>query len=108
MVATVTTTLDPTARLVEEKAAEKGKRVSIKRTLCSSAFEALLAGNPEEHDRLLSVYVENLAKEADVIVLAQVSMAKLAPRLAGRVAVPVLTSPNLAVDAVKRIIDTMP
>ncbi|MGE5592611.1 MAG: aspartate/glutamate racemase family protein [Betaproteobacteria bacterium] len=108
VVATVKTTLDPTARLIGDKAAAKGKKVSIKRALCSGAFEALSAGNPEEHDRLLTVCVEDLAKDVDVIVLAQVSMARLAPKLAGRVRVPVMTSPKLAVEAVKRVIDALP
>lgn len=74
----------------------------------TTASMALSAGNPEEHDRLLTVCVEDLAKDVDVIVLAQVSMARFAPKLAGRVRVPVMTSPKLAVEAVKRVIDALP
>lgn len=108
VVATVKTTLDPTARLIEKKAGEKGKEVSIKRALCSDAFEALLGGNPEKHDELLSGYVEGISKEVDVIVLAQVSMARLAPKLGDRVRVPVLSSPRLGVESVKKVMDTLP
>lgn len=108
VVATVKTTLDPTARLIRRKAAEKGMTVSVRHALCSNAFDALLRGNPEEHDRLLAGHVEEISREVDVVVLAQVSMARLAPALCGRVKAPILTSPRPAVEAVKRIIDELP
>ncbi len=107
VVATVKTTLDPTVRLIEKKAGEKGREVRVKRALCSEAFEALLGGKPEKHDELLTGHIEGISKEVDVIVLAQVSMARLAPKLGDRVSVPVLSSPRLGVESVKRAMDAL-
>src|SRR5436305_4392008 len=69
IVATVATTLDPTERLIQRKANESGKSVTTKRYLVDSAFDALIAGKPEEHDRLLKAEIETALREHDVIVL---------------------------------------
>ena len=46
--------------------------------LIPEAYDALLAGDTERHDRLLMAGVERLAaRGAEVIVLAQVSMARI-------------------------------
>jgi Asp/Glu/hydantoin racemase len=99
IVATVATTLDPTERLVERKAAEAGKTITTGRYLVQSAFDALLAGDAEEHDRLLKAEIEKAMTENDVVVLAQGSMARLVPSLEQRV--PVLSSPRSSVEALK-------
>lgn len=107
VVATVPTTLDPTVRLIERKAQDSRKKVLIKRALCSGAFEALISGNPEKHDEFVRKHVEDISREVDVVVLAQASMARLAPKLANRIGVPVLASPRLGVESVKKVIDTL-
>ncbi len=71
IVATVATTLDPTERLIQRKANEAEKSITTRRYLVNSAFDALIAGNAEEHDRLLKAEIEKAMSENDVVVLAQ-------------------------------------
>ena len=103
VLATVKTTLDPTIRLIEKKAKEKNKEIIVERFLCSEAFEAVLNGDGEKHDRLLIAAVQDMAERNDVLVLAQVSMARLEAAIAD-VKVPVLTSPKLGL---KDLADTL-
>jgi Asp/Glu/hydantoin racemase len=101
VVATVGTTIDPTSKLIERKAAEAGKSVVIRSYLAEGAFDALMNGNPSEHDRLLLECIVRAASENEVVALAQGSMARLVPMLAGRISVPVLASPRLGVEALR-------
>lgn len=102
VIATVKTTLDPTARLIESKAREHGRTISVAKYLCSNAFEALLSGDSETHDQLLLNLVARTSDEADVIVLAQASMARLISRIPCGIKAPVLTSPRLGVEDLKK------
>jgi len=99
IVATVATTLDQTERLIQRKGQEAGKSIRTKRYLVDSAFDALLAGKAEEHDRLLRAEIEKAMNDNDVVVLAQGSMARLVPSIEQRV--PVLSSPRSSVEALK-------
>lgn len=98
--ATVQTTLDPTARLIEKVAADAGKPITLTKKLCVGAFDALLAGDTDKHDAIVSAGLLELAADVDVIVLAQVSMGRLADSLGDRISVPVLTSPRLGMERV--------
>jgi Asp/Glu/hydantoin racemase len=102
--ATLQTTLDPTCRLVERKAAEAGRRVSIQRTLCPGAFEKLMAGQAQEHDRIVLEGIRELSEKVEMIVLAQGSMARLAENLEPTLAERVLTSPASGVEAVRKLL----
>jgi Asp/Glu/hydantoin racemase len=103
VVATVKTTLEPTVRLIRKKAAEQKREVTVVERVAEEAFEALLAGNNERHDEILKRTIVGLADEVDVVVLAQVSMARLVPSL-GETRVPVLSSPQ---SGVKMLIDAL-
>jgi Asp/Glu/hydantoin racemase len=103
VVATVKTTLEPTVRLIRKKAAEQKREVTVVEQVAEGAFEALLAGNNEQHDEILKRTIVGLADEVDVVVLAQVSMARLVPSL-GETRVPVLSSPQ---SGVKMLIDAL-
>jgi aspartate/glutamate racemase len=96
--ATVQTTLDPTARLIEHTADLAGTHVQVTRRLCAGAFDALLAGDTATHDAIVSRELVALAAEVDLIVLAQVSMGRVADGLGNAVAIPVLTSPRLGME----------
>jgi Asp/Glu/hydantoin racemase len=100
IVATVATTLDPTERLIQRKAEERGKKVTTNRYLVDKAFDALLAGDSEGHDRLLMDQIQQAMADNDVVVLAQGSMARLVP-LIPNASVPVLSSPRSGVEALK-------
>ena len=100
VVATVKTTLEPTVRLIRAKAAAAGKSIDVTEALAEGAFQSLLDGKSELHDEIVKRTIESLADKVDVIVLAQVSMARLVPALTG-MKVPVLSSPQSGVEAVR-------
>ena len=97
VLATLRTTLEPTAELVERRAREAGRDVEVVSRLCDGAFEALQAGDRERHDEVVRDGLRELAAQVDVVVLAQASMARVADS-ATDVAVPVLSSPRLGME----------
>jgi Asp/Glu/hydantoin racemase len=101
VVATVATTLDPTSSLLRQKASEAGREISISTALCQEAFQAILQGDTERHDRMVMEKATELAQEVDLILLAQGSMARLAFPLSQRVSIPVLSSPSLFMERLK-------
>lgn len=101
VLATVSTTLDPTVRLVKKKAGEIGRTVEVTERIAEGAFEALLRGDIARHDDILKSAISTLAQQVDVVVLAQVSMARLVPHL-DDMRVPVLSSLRSGVAALKR------
>ncbi|MGB3681764.1 MAG: aspartate/glutamate racemase family protein [Rubrobacteraceae bacterium] len=100
VLATVPTTLGPTADQIESKAAEIGKEIEIVRKLGEGAFEVLMNGDKERHDEMVSESARELAPQVEVIVLAQASMSRMALRLAEETGLEVLTSPRLGVEYV--------
>jgi aspartate/glutamate racemase len=95
VLATLPTTCRPTLGLLEERAALAGVTAELSSEVIDGAFEAIVGGNREAHDRLVGAAIERGAAEADVIVLAQASMATAADAVS--VDVPVLASPRLGV-----------
>jgi hypothetical protein len=89
VLATLESTLGPTGRLVERSAA--GSPVTVRATIVPGAAERADAGDRAGADELIAGAVRAVADAADVVVLAQASMAGAAA--AAGVAVPVLTSP---------------
>jgi hypothetical protein len=95
VIATLPTTLEPTAALVAARAALAGREVEVVSYLCEGAFAALQAGDTERHDNLVREGLRSLGVSVDVIVLAQASMARVADALAPEERpVPILTSPR--------------
>jgi Asp/Glu/hydantoin racemase len=103
VVATVRTTLEPTVRLIKAKAAAAGRSLEVTEALAEGAFQALLDGNSALHDDIVKRTIQTLADKVDVIVLAQVSMARLIPSLTG-MKVPVLSSLQSGVEAVRGVL----
>jgi Asp/Glu/hydantoin racemase len=100
--ATLLTTLEPTSELLRRKAQEAGKQVELVECVCEGAFEAVMAGDADAHDLLVSKAMINKLGEVDVIVLAQASMARVVDRLPpGALTAPVLSSPPLAMEYVR-------
>ena len=103
--ATLATTMTPTASLIERKAKEAGKNATIVSKLCDGAFEAMLAGDNERHDRLVEEGLRELIPNVDVIVLAQASMARIVEALPQSEKVrPIYSSPRLAVEHLARLV----
>ena len=108
VLATVATTLKPTVALLQEKAEILKKAVEIQPGLVNGAFEILASGDKARHDALVSEAAGRLAGTADLLVLAQASMSRLAPRLEQETGLPVLSSPRLAIEYTKRVLDIQP
>jgi aspartate/glutamate racemase len=96
VLATLPTTCRPTLGLLQERAALAGVEPEFSSEVIEGAFAAVAGGDRETHDRLVAAAIERGAAEADVIVLAQASMASAADAVT--VDVPVLTSPRLGVE----------
>jgi Asp/Glu/hydantoin racemase len=108
VMATLRTTLEPTVALLRAKAAEAGVQIDVVESLCDGAFEAVVSGDQATHDRILTAALKNEMKGVDVVVLAQASMAGVLKSLpAGTLSMPVLTSPELGVMAVKDLIEAL-
>ncbi len=99
VIATLRTTLEPTADLIERRARKLGKGIELTSRLCDGAFDALMTGNAARHDAMVAQALKELSSSVEVIVLAQASMARVVEGLAPEERrVPILASPSLAVE----------
>jgi hypothetical protein len=57
-------------RVPQRKAKENDKQIEVERYLCTEAFDAVLKGDGETHDRLLIEAVKEMAQRNEVLVLA--------------------------------------
>ena len=101
MLATFEPSIASMAEEFEQQAIQAGTQAKLKSVLVPRAMAALLAGRREEHDALVAEAAPQLTG-CDAIMLAQFSMAPAASRLRGQTRVPVLTSPDSAVAALKK------
>lgn len=92
--ATLATTLGPTCRFLETKAAQSGKAIRIEPLLAAEAYRRLMAGDKEGHDEILVQALSELSQKVDLVVLAQASMARVLPKLPEDVRSKFLTSPR--------------
>jgi glutamate racemase len=103
VLATLQATLGPTGRLLERAAVALGN-VEVTAAVVGGAIEARESGDQARHDQLVRQATTAAAERADVVVLAQASMAAA---LAGiTLDVPVLTSPEGGVRALAASIPT--
>jgi Asp/Glu/hydantoin racemase len=108
VIATLRTTLEPTAALVERRAGVAGKDVAVVSHVCDGAFEALQSGDRDRHDELVREGVRTLADDVDVIVLAQASMARVVDGMPEEERpVPILSSPRLGVTRAAELLATL-
>ncbi|MFN7923557.1 MAG: aspartate/glutamate racemase family protein [Bryobacteraceae bacterium] len=105
VIATLDTTLAPTVELVRSTAERLGRSPQIVSRLCEGAFAAVLRGDTQTHDRAVKEALTELAKEVDVIVLAQASMARVVEQLSPEQrSVPILASPPLAMEQAREVL----
>jgi Asp/Glu/hydantoin racemase len=99
VIATLPTTLEPTADLIQRRAAKARKTIALTSRLCEGAFDALVHGDGAKHDAMVAAALKELSQQVEVIVLAQASMARVVDGLAAAdKRVPILASPALAVE----------
>ena len=96
VVATVATAGPTTEKAVLEKAAALGKEVEVLVEVNTEAFTALSKKDYETHDSYIASSVNKLLNnKVDVIILAQLSMARAKTALKD-VEIPILTSPEIS------------
>jgi aspartate/glutamate racemase len=81
LLATLSTTVPSSERLLRIVAAEQGKQVDVTTVLREEAFEAIQKGDTERHNSILLEEIDKLSRDVDCIVMAQLSMSALAPYL---------------------------
>lgn len=104
VVATLTTTLGPTARLLRTSIAQAGSEASVIEVMAEGAYAALMAGHPDEHDSLVRQAVIAAAAPNTQIVLAQASMARVLQSVPAAITAKCVTSPASAVEAVAEVL----
>ncbi len=99
VICTAKTTFLPSQNLIRQHAARLGRTVNVKARLESAAFEAVMAGDKAHHDELVKQAARELSLGCNVVVLAQASMAHLTQELNETLKLPVLSGPDLCVEA---------
>lgn len=101
-------TFEPAAKGMEQEFREAAVSRSPSATLVSffapKALEAKRDGDVETHDRLVAEAAAKVT-DADVILLAQFSMASAAPLARTKTDIPVLTSPHAAIEEMRHRIE---
>ena len=103
LLATLSTTVPSSERLLRIVARGKKKPVEITTVLRPEAFEAIQKGDSETHNRILLEAIDNLSGKVDSIVLAQLSMSALEPML-GKTAVPVYNSGTTGFERIRKML----
>ncbi len=99
VIATLPSTLNPTAELIKAQAEKQAKEVTVTTKLCEGAFEAVISGDGKTHDKNVGAGIQELTEKVEVIVLAQASMARVVDNLPAETKkIPILSSPGLAVE----------
>ena len=99
VLATLRSTLEPTTELIGRMAAEAGRPADVRPLVVDGAYRKAIAGDTTGHDELIREALDRAMGDADVVVLAQASMARAAATLPeSSRPVPILTSPRLAVE----------
>jgi hypothetical protein len=98
LAAALASTLEPTTALLRESALALGREIAIRRLLVDEAWQHFERGDREAYVRTVASAVRREAGSADVVVLAQASMAPAADGL-GDLGIEVLSSPRLGIRA---------
>jgi Asp/Glu/hydantoin racemase len=102
IVATFPATVATTVELLHAAAAAPLETTHV---LAAEALQALLRGEVDEHDRLLLASAQQVEREGiDVLVLAQVSMARLEAQVRAHAKVPVFSSLATSLDEVRSLL----
>jgi hypothetical protein len=96
VVAALESTLRPTIDLIRESAASLGREVTVRHLVVEDAWRHFMRGDREAYVAAVAEAIRREPVAADVVVLAQASMASAAERLQD-LGVAVLSSPALGV-----------
>jgi Asp/Glu/hydantoin racemase len=102
VLSTFPATQQTTHDLLVAEARRAGIQITLVEQMNAAPLQALLAGDRETHDRLFFESCECFAqRDIGVLVLAQVSMARLAPAVRERLGIPVLESLSTSLDVLR-------
>ncbi len=101
VVAAVDSTLEPTRALLDEVMLATGARADVTLQLVPGAWERFEAGDEEGYLDAVASALPAVAADVDVVGLAQASMAPSVGRVVPELDVPVLSSPRLAIEALR-------
>jgi len=87
-----------------EAAASQGRTAKITSYFCEGALEAKQVGDDDRHDQLIAETAASI-EGADVILLAQFSMASAAPVARDKTSIPILTSPDAAILEIRKLVE---
>jgi Asp/Glu/hydantoin racemase len=108
VIATLSTTLEPTLALVQARATAQNKSPEMISHLCEGAFQAVISGDTDTHDRIVADGLRQLMPQVDIVVLAQASMARVVDTLSDEEkTVPILSSPKSGMEATKIAIEKL-
>ncbi|MBS7811884.1 aspartate/glutamate racemase family protein [Roseococcus pinisoli] len=102
LLCTAESTVTPSSALLRAHAQEQQRAIEITPVIRPDAYAALMSGDRAQHDSLMRQAAADLAKEVDVVVLAQASLAHLRDGLAADLPCPVLASPKLLMGELAR------
>ena len=103
IVATFPATIDSMSAELKDYADQRGVELHLQTCLANGAMQALGAGNSARHDAMIVEATKDI-DNADIVLLAQFSMARARPAVEQVVSAPVLTSPDSAVAKLRRIL----
>ena len=95
-------TIAPTRALIANSAARAGRDCMMREFLFDDVWPAFRAGRLDDYYTGIAARLADAAKDVDMLVLAQASMAPAA-RHAGALSVPLLSSPRIGFEAAARI-----
>lgn len=107
VLASLKTTMEPTISFIHRIAEQEKRTVTVIGKVAEGAYEANSRGEGEVHDRLIAEAAMSLKDEADVLILAQGSMARMEDVLQKSTGLPVYSSPRLCVREIKRRLEEM-
>jgi glutamate racemase len=105
VLATFAAGLEQQRVLLTAEAQAQGRAIEIVPSLHPAAFDALRGGDAAEHDRIVLEALPALADATDLVLLAQASMSRVADRVPERYRDRVLSSPQLAAQAVRATLE---
>jgi hypothetical protein len=106
LIGTLASTMPASERLLRLCASEAGKQIEVVPALNAEAFKVLRSGNPAGHNTMVLEDIKKLSSQVDCIVLAQGSMAVLEKECVN-IPVPVFTSPRLAFQQARAMLEAM-
>jgi len=107
VIATASSTLEPSVQMVNRMALLMKKKVKVTPVFCEGAYDAFFRGDLKRHDDIVLGKLRELMAKVDAVLLAQVSMARIAKLLGNdEKRIPVETSPEHAVIRLKEVLDT--